>query len=121
MGYTLSAGTGLLAQPGKINSRTGFALRNLPLHARCGVLELEKSGMFFSKDLAKIVLYSMMPLALRNICYARADVPSLTKPRVGGSGKAWWFQTCRTPHFTFLVLKEGSSRRIEEPDAMPIF
>jgi hypothetical protein len=86
-------------------------LRNLPLHDQVAeVLELEKSGIFFSKDLSKSILYSIAaPGTSQHIAMLALDVTEFDDPRVREIlAKHGWFQTVLSdlPHFTFLGLKE---------------
>jgi hypothetical protein len=86
-------------------------LRNLPLHDQVAeVLELEKSGIFFSKDLSKSILYSIAaPGTSQHIAMLALDVTEFQDPRVREIlAKHGWFQTVLSdlPHFTFLGLKE---------------
>ena len=86
-------------------------LRNLPLHSQVAeVLELEKSGIFFSKDLSKSILYSIAaPGTSQHIAMLAFDVNEFDNPRVREIlAEHGWFQTVLSdlPHFTFLGLKE---------------
>lgn len=86
-------------------------LQNLPLHDQVAeVLELEKSGIFFSKDLSKSILYSIAaPGTSQHIAMLALDVTEFDNPRVREIlAKHGWFQTVLSdlPHFTFLGLKE---------------
>jgi hypothetical protein len=86
-------------------------LKALPLHQQIAeVLELEKSGIFFSKDLSKSVLYSIAaPGTSQHIAMLAFDVNEFDSPRVREIlAKHGWFQTVLSdlPHFTFLGLKE---------------
>jgi hypothetical protein len=86
-------------------------LRNLPLHDQVAeVLELEKTGVFFSKDLSKSILYSIAaPGTSQHIAMLALDVTEFDNPRVREIlAKHGWFQTVLSdlPHFTFLGLKE---------------
>jgi hypothetical protein len=86
-------------------------LRNLPLHDQIAeVLELEKNGIFFSKDLSKSILYSIAaPGTSQHIAMLALDVTEFDNPRVREIlAKHGWFQTVLSdlPHFTFLGLKE---------------
>jgi hypothetical protein len=86
-------------------------LRSLPLHEQVAeVLELEKSGIFFSKDLSKSILYSIAaPGTSQHIAMLALDVTEFDNPRVREIlAKHGWFQTVLSdlPHFTFLGLKE---------------
>lgn len=86
-------------------------LRSLPLFQQIGeVLELEKTGIYFSKDLSKSILYSIAaPGASQHIAMLAFDVNEFENPRVREiMAKHGWFQTVLSdlPHFTFLGLKE---------------
>ncbi|HEY6118695.1 MAG TPA: hypothetical protein VIV66_01990 [Pyrinomonadaceae bacterium] len=86
-------------------------LRTLPLHSQVAeVLELEKSGIFFSKDLSKSILYSIAaPGTSQHIAMLAFDVNEFDNPRVREIlAEHGWFQTVLSdlPHFTFLGLKE---------------
>jgi len=86
-------------------------MRALPLHDQVAeVLELEKSGIFFSKDLSKSILYSIAaPGTSQHIAMLAFDVNEFDNPRVRELlAKHGWFQTVLSdlPHFTFLGLKE---------------
>ena len=99
-----------LAQ-GKLTQAQVDRLKNLPLRSQIAeVLELEKSGIYFSKDLSKSILYSIAaPGTSQHIAMLAFDVNEFDNPRVRGIlGKHGWFQTVLSdlPHFTFLGLKE---------------
>jgi len=86
-------------------------LKNLPLHSQiAAVLELENSGIYFSKDLSKSILYSIAaPGTSQHIAMLAFDVNEFDNPRVREIlAKHGWFQTVLSdlPHFTFLGLKE---------------
>ena len=86
-------------------------LRSLPLSQQIAeVLELEKMGIYFSKDLSKSILYSIAaPGTSQHIAMLAFDVNEFENPRVREiMGKHGWFQTVLSdlPHFTFLGLKE---------------
>ncbi len=75
------------------------------------VLELERDGIFFSKDFAKSVLYSIAaPGTSQHIAMLAFDANEFLDGRVrelfADNG---WFQTVLSdlPHFTFLGLKEA--------------
>jgi hypothetical protein len=96
---------------GRITEEQVERLKGLPL---CGqiaeVLELEKRGIYFSKDLSKSILYSIAaPGTSQHIAMLAFDVNEFDNPRVREIlGKHGWFQTVLSdlPHFTFLGLKE---------------
>lgn len=86
-------------------------LRGLPLLQQIAeVLELEKNGIYFSKDLSKSILYSIAaPGTSQHIAMLAFDVNEFENPRVREiMAKHGWFQTVLSdlPHFTFLGLKE---------------
>lgn len=86
-------------------------LKNLPLNSQVAeVLELEHSGIFFSKDLSKSILYSIAaPGTSQHIVMLALDVTEFDNPRVREiMAKHGWFQTVLSdlPHFTYLGLKE---------------
>ena len=99
-----------LAQ-GRLNADQVARLKSLPLRSQIAeVLELEKSGIYFSKDLSKSILYSIAaPGTSQHIAMLAFDVNEFENPRVREIlGKHGWFQTVLSdlPHFTFLGLKE---------------
>lgn len=96
---------------GRLTAEQVLHLRNLPLHDQVAeVLELEKSGIFFSKDLSKSILYSIAaPGTSQHVAMLALDVTEFDNPRVREIlAKHGWFQTVLSdlPHFTFLGLKE---------------
>jgi hypothetical protein len=96
---------------GKLTAEQVSRLRNLPLHDQVAeVLELEKNGFFFSKDLSKSILYSIAaPGTSQHVAMLALDVTEFDNPRVREIlAKHGWFQTVLSdlPHFTFLGLKE---------------
>lgn len=96
---------------GRLTSDQVTRLRGLSLHDQVAeVLELEKSGIFFSKDLSKSILYSIAaPGTSQHIALLALDVTEFDNPRVREIlGKHGWFQTVLSdlPHFTYLGLKE---------------
>jgi hypothetical protein len=99
-----------LAQ-GKLTAAEVVRLKSLPLRSQVAeVLELEKSGVYFSKDLSKSILYSIAaPGTSQHIAMLAFDVNEFDNPRVREIlAKHGWFQTVLSdlPHFTFLGLKE---------------
>ncbi len=86
-------------------------VRAMPLKQQvAAVLELEKSGIYFSKDLSKSILYSIAaPGTSQHIAMLAFDVNEFENPRVREIlAKHGWFQTVLSdlPHFTYLGLKE---------------
>jgi hypothetical protein len=99
-----------LAQ-GRLTVAQVARLRSLPLRSQIAeVLELEESGIYFSKDLSKSILYSIAaPGTSQHIAMLAFDVNEFENPRVREIlAKHGWFQTVLSdlPHFTFLGLKE---------------
>jgi hypothetical protein len=96
---------------GKLTEEQVARLRSLPLPQQVAeVLELEKTGIYFSKDLSKSILYSIAaPGTSQHIAMLAFDVNEFGNPRVREiMAKHGWFQTVLSdlPHFTFLGLKE---------------
>ena len=96
---------------GRLTAEQVARLRTLPLLQQVAeVLELEKSGIYFSKDLSKSILYSIAaPGSSQHIAMLAFDVNEFENPRVREiMAKHGWFQTVLSdlPHFTFLGLKE---------------
>ncbi|HSS22768.1 MAG TPA: hypothetical protein VLL54_22030 [Pyrinomonadaceae bacterium] len=96
---------------GRLTEEQVARLKGLPLRQQIAeVLELEKSGIFFSKDLSKSILYSIAaPGTSQHIAMLAFDVNEFDNPRVREIlAKHGWFQTVLSdlPHFTFLGLKE---------------
>lgn len=86
------------------------------------VLELEQSGLFFSKDLKKSILQSVAaPGASQHLAMLAFDATEFEDARVRDVlARHGWFQTVLSdlPHFTYLGLKESELparglRRIE--------
>jgi len=99
-----------LAQ-GRLTEAEVARLKALPLRSQiAAVLELEKTGIYFSKDLSKSILYSIAaPGTSQHIAMLAFDVNEFDNPRVREIlAKQGWFQTVLSdlPHFTFLGLKE---------------
>ena len=96
---------------GRLTAEQVTRLKSLPLHQQVGeVLELEKNGIYFSKDLSKSILYSIAaPGTSQHIAMLAFDVTEFENPRIREiMAKHGWFQTVLSdlPHFTFLGLKE---------------
>jgi hypothetical protein len=99
-----------LAQ-GRLTEAEVARLKDLPLRSQIAeVLELEKTGIYFSKDLSKSILYSIAaPGTSQHIAMLAFDVNEFDNSRVREIlAKHGWFQTVLSdlPHFTFLGLKE---------------
>jgi hypothetical protein len=98
-------------EQGRLSADQVTRLRGLPLDQQVAeVLELEKAGIYFSKDLSKSILYSIAaPGTSQHIAMLAFDVNEFENPRVREIlAKHGWFQTVLSdlPHFTFLGLKE---------------
>ena len=96
---------------GRLTAEQVERLRSLPLSQQVAeVLELERSGIYFSKDLSKSILYSIAaPGTSQHIAMLAFDVNEFENRRVREiMAKHGWFQTVLSdlPHFTFLGLKE---------------
>ena len=75
------------------------------------VLELEKRGIYFSKDFSKSILYSIAaPGTSQHIMMLALDVEQFQNQRVRQIlARHGWFQTVKSdlPHFTYLGLREA--------------
>jgi hypothetical protein len=96
---------------GRLTAEQVSRLKSLPLSQQIAeVLELERDGIYFSKDLSKSILYSIAaPGTSQHIHMLAFDVNEFENPRVREiMGEHGWFQTVLSdlPHFTFLGLKE---------------
>jgi hypothetical protein len=96
---------------GRLSEEQVTRLKCLPLSQQIAeVLELEKTGIYFSKDLSKSILYSIAaPGTSQHIAMLAFDVNEFENPRIREiMAKHGWFQTVLSdlPHFTFLGLKE---------------
>ena len=96
---------------GRLTTEQVERRKGLPLSQQVAeVLELEKTGIYFSKDLSKSILYSIAaPGTSQHIAMLAFDVNEFENPRVREiMAKHGWFQTVLSdlPHFTFLGLKE---------------
>ena len=99
-------------QAGRLSEPQVDRLRALPINEQVReVLELEKDGIFFSKDLSKSVLYSIAaPGTSQHIAMLAFDANEFLDARVREILAAeGWFQTVLSdlPHFTFLGLAEA--------------
>jgi len=97
---------------GRLKAEEADRLRALPVAEQVPeVLELEKQGIFFSKDLSKSVLYSIAaPGTSQHIAMLAFDANEFLEARVREiMAEHGWFQTVLSdlPHFTFLGLTEA--------------
>ena len=98
---------------GRLSKEQVTRLRNLSLRDQVReVLELEKEGIFFSKDFSKSILYSIAaPGTSQHIAMLALDVDQFMDERVRRIlAQHGWFQTVKSdlPHFTYLGLEEAS-------------
>jgi hypothetical protein len=97
---------------GRLTTADADRLRGLSVWQQVAeVLELEKDGVFFSKDLSKSILYSIAaPGASQHIAMLAFDINEFCVERVRQIlAEYGWFQTVLSdlPHFTFLGLREN--------------
>jgi hypothetical protein len=97
---------------GRLSKEEVASLRQLPLRDQVReVLELEKEGIFFSKDFSKSILYSIAaPGTSQHIAMLALDVDQFMNERVRRIlARHGWFQTVKSdlPHFTYLGLEEA--------------
>jgi hypothetical protein len=98
-------------QRGRLKKEQVAHLKSLALHDQVReVLELEKKGIFFSKDFSKSILYSIAaPGTSQHMSMLALDVSQFADARVRRIlARHGWFQTVKSdlPHFTYLGLKE---------------
>jgi hypothetical protein len=96
---------------GRLSKEQVTRLRQLPLLDQVReVLELEKSGIYFSKDFSKSILYSIAaPGTSQHLAMLALDVEQFADERVRRIlARHGWFQTVKSdlPHFTYLGLEE---------------
>jgi hypothetical protein len=96
---------------GRLSKEQVVDLRKLSLSDQVReVLELEKSGIFFSKDFSKSILYSIAaPGTSQHLAMLALDVEQFADERVRRIlARHGWFQTVKSdlPHFTYLGLEE---------------
>jgi hypothetical protein len=96
---------------GRLTQEEAERLKKLSLKEQItAVLELEKQGIYFSKDFSKSILYSIAaPGSSQHLAMLALDVAEFQNPRVREIlAEHGWFQTVLSdlPHFTYLGLKE---------------
>jgi hypothetical protein len=96
---------------GRLDGKEAERLRGLPLREQASaVLELERGGIFFSKDFKKSILQSVAaPGASQHLAMLAFDVAEYQDARVQVLlARHGWFQTVLSdlPHFTYLGLDE---------------
>jgi hypothetical protein len=97
---------------GRLSREQTARLRKLSLKEQVReVLELEKQGIYFSKDFSKSILYSIAaPGTSQHIALLALDVEQFLDKRVRRIlARHGWFQTVKSdlPHFTYLGLAEN--------------
>jgi hypothetical protein len=97
---------------GRLAGEEAARLRGLPLREQvAAVLELERGGLFFSKDFSKSILRSVAaPGASQHLAMLAFDAAEFADARVRSLlARHGWFQTVQSdlPHFTYLGLGES--------------
>jgi hypothetical protein len=98
-------------EQGRLEGAEAERLRRLPLREQASaVLELERGGIFFSKDFKKSILQSVAaPGASQHLAMLAFDIEEFADPHVQRVlARHRWFQTVLSdlPHFTYLGLEE---------------
>ena len=96
---------------GRLNKSEATRIRQLsPRDQISEILSLEDNGMYFSKDFAKSILYSVAaPGSSQHLSMLALDVNQYDNAEVRTIlARHGWFQTVAsdTPHFTFLGVQE---------------
>jgi len=96
---------------GRLTPEEAERIRALPVREQVGaVLELERRGIYFSKDFSKSILYSVAaPGASQHLSLLAFDAAEYGDERVRRIlARHGWFRTVRSdcPHFTYLGLDE---------------
>jgi hypothetical protein len=109
---------------GRLTEDEAERVRRLALREQVSaVLELERGGLFFSKDFSKSVLRSVAaPGASQHLAMLAFDASEFADARVRSLlARRGWFQTVLSdlPHFTYLGLEEGdlSSRGLRRVES----
>ncbi|MBV9926213.1 MAG: hypothetical protein JOZ96_14430 [Acidobacteria bacterium] len=97
---------------GRLTGEEAERVRRLPVREQVGaVLELERAGVYFSKDFSKSILYSVAaPGASQHLSLLAFDAAEYADARVRQVlARHGWFRTVRNdcPHFTYLGLPES--------------
>lgn len=97
---------------GRLTLEETERVRRLPVREQIGaVLELERGGVYFSRDFSKSILYSVAaPGASQHLSLLAFDAAEYGDERVRGMlARHGWFRTVRNdcPHFTYLGLSES--------------
>jgi hypothetical protein len=96
---------------GRLTAEEAERVRALPVREQVGaVLEMERRGIYFSKDFSKSILYSVAaPGASQHLSLLAFDAAEYGDERVRRIlARHGWFRTVRNdcPHFTYLGLGE---------------
>jgi len=96
---------------GRLTHEEAERVRALPAREQvAAVLELERRGIYFSKDFSKSILYSVAaPGASQHLSLLAFDAAEYADERVRRVlARHGWFRTVRSdcPHFTYLGLEE---------------
>jgi hypothetical protein len=96
---------------GKITAVDSERLSSLPVREQvAAVLELERGGVFFSRDFSKSILYSVAaPGSSQHLSLLAFDANEYAQEKVRRIlARHGWFRTVKNdePHFTFLGLAE---------------
>ena len=97
---------------GRLTHEEAERVRALPVREQVGaVLELERGGVFFSKDFSKSILYSVAaPGASQHLSLLAFDAAEYGDARVRRVlARHGWFRTVRSdcPHVTYLGMPES--------------
>jgi hypothetical protein len=97
---------------GRLTPQESDRMRTLPAREQVNaVLELERQGIYFSRDLSKSILYSVAaPGASQHLSLLAFDVNEYADEEVRKVlARHGWFRTVRgdAPHFTYLGLPES--------------
>ena len=102
---------------GRLATQQAEQIRSLtPFEQVSEVLRLEGKGIWFAKDLAKSIIYSVAPPGTsQHLSMLAFDVAEFADPRVRALLAAHgWFQTVVSdlPHFTYLGVREDELKSL---------
>ncbi|MER3430636.1 MAG: hypothetical protein C4324_06260 [Blastocatellia bacterium] len=97
---------------GRISTQDAERIRTLsPFEQVPIILDLEKKGIYFSKDFSKSIIFSVAPPgASQHLSMLALDIAQFDDPRIREiMAKFGWFQTVVSdlPHFTFLGVSRA--------------
>jgi hypothetical protein len=100
------------AGKGRITAAEAARIRSLPPFDQVSeIFKLESEGMYFSKDMAKSIIYSVAPPgSSQHLSMLALDVAEHENPKVREIlARSGWFQTVVSdlPHFTYLGAAEN--------------